>query len=233
MKKFFLFILVIPLSIFSSTQSNIRNAFQKDYHPNNQQKLHLLKKEVMKSPSKSVPILIEVMKNNQFPDQNRWIATFLLAKVLGKKSSQFISQFLENSQWFMRMASLKTLLIMNEKRFAHLYAKRLKDHSSFVRKQALENIKALKITSHAPHVWAMVYDKRNYTGIKLIKEIIKVTGDLKFKKALKPLVNMIKKEKYKAIVPEIEYALAKITNLKIPKGNIFTKRNFWIKKIKI
>ena len=53
-------------------------------------------------------------------------------------------------------------------------------------------------------------------------------GELKFEKALKPLLSMAQKEKYKDIFPEIDYALEKITGKNSPADTKMKKR-FWKK----
>lgn len=198
-----------------------------------------LKKQTLTYSGKAVPALIQVMKSDQYPDKNRWVATFLVGRIMGKKSSPFLAKFLKHPNWIMRMASLKTLLALKEKRFGDAYAKALKDQSFIVRKQALHNIKTLELKDKAAHVWSMLYDKRNYylpkDGQKkrtnLIKEAIKTVGDLKFEKALTPLLSMAQKEKYEDIFNEIDYSLSKILGKKSPEDTRLKKR-YW-KKVAI
>jgi hypothetical protein len=195
-----------------------------------------LKKQALNYSGKAVPALIKVMKSSAFPDKNRWVATFLVGRIMGKKSGPFISKFLKHPNWVMRMASLKTLLALKQSQYGELYAKALKDKSFIVRKQALQNIRSLDLTSNAPAVWGMLYDKRNYyrpkKGTKkrtnLIKEAIKTVGDLKFKKAIQPLLSMVQKEKYRDVFVEIDYSLSKITGKKSPSESKMKKR-FWKK----
>lgn len=195
-----------------------------------------LKKQALNYSGKAIPALIEVMKSDKFPDKNRWVATFLVGQIMGKKSSPFLAKFLKHPSWVMRMASLKTLLALKEKRYGTNYAKALKDSSFIVRKQALENIKKLEIKEKAANVWAMLYDKRNYYNPKdgsrkrtnLIKEAIKVVGDLKFEKAKTPLLSMVQKDKYDDIFSEIDYSLSQITGKKSPDSKKLKKR-FWNK----
>ena len=134
----------------------------------------------------------------------------------------------------MRMASLKTLLALGETRFPHAYGKALKDKSLLVRKQALENIRRMSLKTMAPLVWQMLHNEQNYyTGkgrqsyTNFIRDIIKTVGELKFKRALKPLLSMVQKDQYNGIFPEIEYALAKITGKRIPRGDNKIKRRYW------
>ena len=131
---------------------------------------HPIKKEdikgtqnlIFKNGGKAVEALVEVMKNGQYPELNRWIATFMLGRIMGKKASPFLVKFLKHPQWSMRVAALKTLLALKDKRFASAYAHALSDKSMLVRKQALENVKKLSLKETAPMVWAMLYDKKNY-----------------------------------------------------------------------
>lgn len=206
------------------------------YQKNSKDKkdIQLLKGKTLSLGSKSVPVLIEVMKNGMYPAKNRWVATFLLGKIMGKKSSPFISKFSKHPSWVMRMASLKTLLALKEKDYGPLYATLLKDESLLVRTQALENINSLRLTEFAPHIWSMLYDKNNYTfsennkkRTNIIKKVITSVGKLNFKKAQAPLLSMSQKDKYKDIFPEIDQSLSMMTGQKSPEGNEQVKKIFW------
>ena len=241
-------IVSISFILFNNSSASIQNASVKDvllqkYMSNyeSKQQLEDLKKVTLLNGGKSVDALIEVMKNGKYPDKNRWIATFMLGEIMGKKSSPFISKFLIHPSWVMRMASLKTLLALKESRYIPQYTALLNDDSLLVREQALENIRELKISAAAPEVWAMLYDKRNYSvptinGKKLahkrtniIKEVILTIGELKFEKAKEPLLKMIQKNRYNDIFPEMDLALSKITGETSPTADLKAKRNFWHK----
>lgn len=204
----------------------------------NNKKLMSLKKKLFKLSGKSVPALIKVMKSKKYSDKNRWFATMSLAQIMGKKSSPFLASFLSHPSWVMRLASMKSLSALGEKKYSSNYAKALKDKSFIVRRQALETIARLKLTDKAPNVWAMLYDKANYystkkgRGVKrtnIIREAVKTVGDLKFQKAKKPLLTMIQKDKYKDIFDEMDYSLVMITGKKSPKGDRQSKKRYWRK----
>jgi hypothetical protein len=193
-----------------------------------------LKARILAMGPKAVPTLIQVMKGDKFPDRSRWIATFLLGRIMGKKSSAFIAKFGNHPKWMLRLASLKTLLALGEKKYKGVYARLLKDKAMIVRYQALENIKQMQISELAPYVWAMLYDKANYAVMKgkqkrthIIKEIIRTVGDLKFKKAQDPMLTMIGKKKYQDVHEELDYALSKISGKASPKGNMDAKKYYW------
>lgn len=198
-----------------------------------------LKNETLKHGGQSVEALIEVMKNGKYPDKNRWVATFLLGQIMGEKSAPFLAKFLKHPNWVMRMASLKTMLALKQKDYGSHYAMCLSDDSFIVRSQALENIRALKITKSAPQVWAMLYDKKNYyqptlNGKELktkrsniIKTVISTVGDLNFAEAKAPLLKMIQKDRYNDIFNEMDQSLTKITGQKSPASDMKTKRIFW------
>jgi hypothetical protein len=197
-------------------------------------KVKALKAKVIAKGPKAVPTLIKVMKTDSYPDRNRWIATFLLGRVMGKKASPFIAKFSTHPNWMLRLASLKSLLALGEAQYKGIYARALKDKAMIVRYQALENIKKLKIKSLAPYVWAMLYDKANYAGMKgkskrthIIKEAIRTVGDLDFDKAKKPLFSMVANKKYKDVFDELDYALSKIIGKTSPEGNPSAKRFYW------
>ena len=194
---------------------------------------------ILSHGGKSVEALVEVMKNGKYPELNRWIATFMLGRIMGKKASPFLAKFLKHPHWPMRVAALKTLLALKDDRFASAYAHALSDKSMLVRKQALENVRRLGLKQTAPTVWAMLYDKKNYhfnksgkKGTHFVKDIVRTIGEFKFQKARKPLLGMIQKDHYKNIFSEMEHALQKITGKKIPKGGIEARRRYW-KKVAI
>jgi hypothetical protein len=207
----------------------------------NAKEVEQLQKEVRSHSGKAVPALIDVMKSSKYPDKNRWVATFLLGQIMGKKSSPFIVKFLKHPSWVMRMAALKTLLALKETKYAELYSESLTDESLIVRGQALENIRQLNLKSEAPYVWAMLYDKKNYYKAKpkkqsgevthkrthLIKDVIRTVGDLDFNKAQEPLFKMIQKERYNDIFDDMDYALSQILDKKSPDGPQNIKRRFW------
>ncbi|PIK14958.1 HEAT repeat domain-containing protein [Halobacteriovorax sp. JY17] len=253
MKKIILLVLLSSsLSSFASVDAkatdkviteSLLNKFSKK---SNKKDLIALKKEVMSHSGKSVPALVQVMKNGKYPEKNRWVATFMLGKIMGKKSAPFISKFLTHPSWVMRMASLKTLLALKGVEYKRSFSNALKDNSFIVRSQALDNISKLGLRSEAPFVWQMLYDKRNYYAPKkgsskkegnlkrtnLIKKAILTVGDLKFEKAKVPLLSMIQKDKYKDIFSEVNTSLEKITGKKSPEGNKQVKLRFW-KKIEV
>ncbi len=213
--------------------------YQKEYK--DKLELNKLKADTLALNGKAVPALIEVMKNNKYPDKNKWMATFLLGRIMGKKSSPFIAKFSQHPNWIMRMASLKTLLALGEKGYGKIFVKALKDKSYIVRVQALENLRQMELKQYAAYVWAMLYDKQNYHIAKkqkgeanqakkrshIIKQVVKTVGDLDFTEAKTTLLSMVQKDKYKDIFNEMDYALSKITKRKSPAGNIKVKRNFW------
>ncbi len=204
--------------------------------PKGKEHLALLKNESLKLKQEAVPTLIKVMKSSDYPDQNRWIATYMLGRIMGKKSSNFISKFTQHPNWMMRLASLKVLLHLDQKQYKGIYARMLEDKSLIVRHQALQNIKEMKLKTLAPYVWKMLYNKENYVGNKgnrkrshIVKTAIKVIGDLDFKDAKMPMLKMMQKKKYKDIYTELDYALSIIDGKKSPDGSMAIKKNYWNK----
>jgi hypothetical protein len=222
-------------SINKSVTQKLEKQFKRNLANKDMKKL---KEHVMRMKGKSVPALISVMKNNKYPDKNRWMATFLLGQIMGKKSAPFISKFSQHPNWVMRMASLKTLTALKQDSYTDVYTRLLKDSSMLVRYQALESVKKLELRNLSANVWSMLYDKRNYHVSKdkkskkrthIVKNIIKTIGDLEFKKAQKPLLSMMQKKKYKDIYTEIDYALSKIMKKKSPQDDLSAKKRFWKK----
>lgn len=228
---------VNPAQSKSESTSELLALFEKD--SGGKKELNYIKEQTLKSAGKAVPVLIEVMKNAKYPDKNRWLATFLLGRIMGKKSSPFVSRFLHHPSWVLRMASLKTLLALNETRYKDEYAMALKDKSYLVRVQALQNIKNLKLKEVGSYVWQMLYDKNNYYSpsekgkekgrrrTNIVKEIIRTVGHLDFKKATLPLLAMVQKDRYLDIFLEIDSSLNRLTGKKSPQGDMATKRMFW------
>lgn len=222
-----------------STKDMLLQKYSKSYAKKGE--LDELRKETLSLGGKSVEALIEVMKNGKYPEKNRWVATFLLGQIMGERSAPFIAKFMVHPNWVMRMASLKTLLVLKQTRYASQYAKLLNDESLLVRGQALENIRILKIDKAAPQVWAMLYDKKNYYSptingkpikhkrTNIIKDVILTVGDLRFEAAKEPLFKMIQKDRYNDIFPEMDVALSKITGNKSAGSDLKTKRIYWQK----
>lgn len=213
----------------------LKQRFMKTYSAKEATEWKNLRHDVLRQGGKSVPTLLEVMKRDEFPDKSRWLATFLVGQIMGKKASPLLAKFSRHPNWVLRMASLKTLLALKDESQGKVFADGLRDQSFLVRRQALDNIAHMELKDYAPHVWAMLYDKRNYyegkPGSKeetnLIRRAIRVVGDLKFEKALKPLFSMITKDKYKDVHSDIQYALEKITGKKTPKGSQDIQQRFW------
>lgn len=204
--------------------------------PKGKDDVEKLKNASLKMKQEAVPTLIKVMKSSDFPDKNRWVATYMLGRIMGKKSAEFISKFSQHPNWMLRLASLKVLLHLDQKQYKGIYARMLEDKSLIVRHQALQNIKEMKLKGLAPYVWKMLYNKENYVGLKgerkrshIIKAAIKVVGDLKFKDAKMPMLKMMQKKRYSDVHEELDYALSHIEGKASPKGNLAVKRHYWNK----
>ncbi len=213
----------------------LKSRFLKSYTSKQILEWKSLKLDTLKAGGKSVPVLLEVMKSDKYPDKSRWLATFLVGQIMGKKASSLLVKFTQHPNWVLRMASLKTLLALKDRTKADIFAKSLRDKSFLVRRQALENIAHMELKEYAAHVWAMLYDKRNYyegkpgekEGTNLVKKAVRVVGDLKFEKALKPLFAMLQKDKYEDIHTDIRYALEKITGKNTPEASADIQKRFW------
>ena len=196
--------------------------------------LKSLKEKTLAEKQNAVPILTKVMKSSNYPDENRWIATYMLGRIMGKKAAPYIAKFSKHPNWMLRLASLKVLLHLDQKQYKGIYANLLEDKSLIVRHQALQNIKEFNLSELAPYVWKMLYNKENYLGTvgnqkrsNIIKDAIKVIGDLGFEKAKKPMLEMISRKKYKDIFSELDYSLSKITSKSSPSGDQAIKKHFW------
>ena len=183
-----------------------------------------IKKLAFKMSGSSVPILVRVIKSNEFPDKSRWASIFILGKIMGKDSVPLLIKYLEHPNFILRLASLKTLLQLKERNLQGKLKIVLKDNSLLVRSQALENIRKLKLKKYSNDVWNMLFEKKNYHHIKgkklirseIIKKVVRVLGDLEFKSALGPFLKLIQKEQYADLFNEIDYSLQKISGKKSP-----------------
>jgi hypothetical protein len=223
----------------SQVTQTLLSRYRQEY--NSAEEIKLLQEETLKLGGQAVPALIEVMKEGKYPDKNRWVATFLVGQIMGEQSAPFVAKFVEHPSWVMRMASLKTLLALGQGKYGALYSKALSDDSLIVRAQALDNIRELNLKEQAPHVWAMLYDSKNYyqppagedkdktvhRRTHLIKRVIETVGDLKFEQARDPLFTMIQNDRYNDIFDEMDYALGQILGRKSPDGSRQVKRHFW------
>lgn len=194
----------------------------------------MIKRHAFKHRQKAVPVLIKVMKESKYPEQNRWHATMLLGQIMGKKSAPFIAKFIDHPHWMMRVASLKALLGLKQDTYHSVYAKALRDPSLIVRVQALDNISKMNIAPLAPQVWSMMYDKSNYSGdagnrkrTSIVRSIIRTIGDIKFEKAKNPLAKLIQKPKYQDLIEDLDYSLEKITGRNSPNSSAEARRKFW------
>ena len=195
----------------------------------------MLKRHAFKHKQKAVPVLIKVMKESKFPDQNRWHATMLLAQIMGSKSAPFIAKFSDHPNWMMRVASLKALLGLKQTDYTAVYSKALRDPSLIVRVQALDNISQMQIAKLGSDVWSMMYDQTNYTGEKgslkrtsIVKSIIRTIGDVRYAQAKKPLAKLIQKPKYQDLIEDLDYSLEKLTGQTSPNSPE-QRRKFWSK----
>ena len=73
-------------------EQDLRARFKKTYGDRDNSKKERLRRDVLLASGKAVPILVEVMKENAYPDGNRWLATFLLGRIMGKKASPLYCQ---------------------------------------------------------------------------------------------------------------------------------------------
>ena len=195
----------------------------------------MIKRHTLRHKHKAVPLLIKVMKDSKYPEQNRWQATMLLGRIMGKKSAPFIAKFAIHPHWMMRVASLKALLALKQDTYHAVYANALRDPSLIVRVQALDNISQMKINAMAPQVWNMMYDDSNYAGdvgnrkrTSIVKSIIRTLGDVRFDKARVPMARLIQKPKYQDLMDDLDYSLEKFTGQTSP-NTVEGRRKFWSK----
>ncbi|MCY4644866.1 MAG: HEAT repeat domain-containing protein [Bacteriovoracales bacterium] len=244
-KKIFLLIiltLILSLGALAKTRtlpspaiSNDTDALLAQFSKRDDSALFLssLRKRTLSMGPRAVPALVKVMKEDTYTDKKRWLATFAIGKIMGKKSLPFISKFTHHPNWILRLAGLKTLLALKDPSSKEFYRKALKDPSLIVRLQALENIRELGIKEYAQDVWKMIFHKHNYKGKKgqrkrtvIISKAIRALGDLEYRPAKKSLIKLIQSKKYGDIVRDIDYSLSKMTKKKSP-SQVQEKIAFW------
>ncbi len=179
--------------------------------------------------NKSVPVLVKVMKEGAYPDDNRWVATFLLAQLMGIKSAPFLVKFLGHPNWMMRLASLRSLLFLKQNQYEKNYTKLLKDPSLLVRKQAIENIEKLKIKNAGRAVLGLMKENQilSQRDPIILEQAIRTLASLKYQPAQDDLVLAMEDKSYQEYYPSLNYALESLTGRKSPPGSWEKKRVYW------
>ncbi|MBP9673561.1 MAG: hypothetical protein KBD63_00540 [Bacteriovoracaceae bacterium] len=198
--------------------------------------LESFKKDVLQAENKAVPLLVQVMKDQHFSIKARWISTFLLTRIMQDKATPFITKFSTHPEWAMRLAALKSLLILKEKN-SMVYEKALRDSSMLVRVQALENVRHLRMAELSPQIWNMLYHEENYQGDKqnkggrerasILSSVIRALGELNYQTAKPYMLKMIKSDKYSDLFLALDFSLGKITGKPSPSGSVQSKRRYW------
>lgn len=181
----------------------------------------ILRKHSVKFGPKSVPVLIKVMKEDKFPEENRWHATILLAQIMGKSAVPFIAKFTEHPHWMLRTAALKAMLGLGEGSRIEEHRKSLSDSSLIVRTQALDNVNKMKMKTLAPDVWVMMFNEENYSGdsgnrkrLTIFKDIVRTLGDLEYEPAKGSFEKLVFHESYKDLKEDLIYALSQFSKSK-------------------
>lgn len=224
----FSFIFLLAFNAICST--GIYKDFSKELSAND---ISAVRKKAIEIGPKSVADLIKVINDKGYPLKSKWHSIFLIGQIIGDQSIPYLEKISNHKNWMLRLASLKTIAKLNNKT-SDVYKKLLKDKAMIVRFEALDSIERLKLSHLSKSVWNMLYDDRNYSKSEgkrkrsdLIKKVIKVVGNLKFEDAKKPLLKMVKDQKYNDIFTEIDYSLAKIMNKKSKGNTIEAKRLYW------
>ena len=175
-----------------------------------------IKKELNENPKLNIPVLFSVMKDKKHSEQSRWLATLLVGKALGKKSINYLSNYVSHPDVILRLASIKSLLSLEAKSKRKVFEKALFDKSLLVRKEALRAVRLLNLKKSAPSLMKMLLDKNNYyvknkklKRSEIIKQVISTLGDLKYSKAKGLFIKLRGKSGYEDLYPSIDYALSK------------------------
>ena len=197
-----------------------------------------LKKKVFSGAGQSVPALLHVMKRSDFPIKNRWMATFWLGQIAGKRSANILSKFQDHPDWQMRLAAFKTLQALRSIDKKRSLSKALSDSSLIVRIAGVDAVSYLGIKELAPKLFQMLADKKNYVKSKknykrtaIIGKLVSSLAKLKYEKAKKSFLRMIVKKKYDDIFPQLNLALKELTGNR-PLGKTRSEvRAFWNRKL--
>lgn len=186
--------------------------------------------------SASTPLLLEVMKSPAFPDQNRWVATMSLGKVMGKNASKVLVRFLEHPYWMMKLAALKALTALKVKEPGAVanYEKLLKDNSLVVRSSAVQTMKLLELKQSASHLVTLLQDERNYTqqagqrqSTDIIDQTVIILGQWKYDPAKELFKKLMLREDSMTLSYALDYSLEQMTGKNSPRGDLESKKNFW------
>lgn len=216
-KKFFTFLFTVlfflPLAFGKANFLTQHDFIQlKKIDELDSQNQRALEARVLASPSKSLPILLNLMKSEDATLQSKWKGLFWIGQLAGLEAEDYISKFAYHKDWNLRVAALKVLLALKSKKNISIYKDLIKDPSMIVRYQCLENLKLLKIKSLKEEVWSMMFDEQNY---------VKVDGKLKrgiiFQDILKTLavIDQERTQKFiKKILSSNEYKDLRMTAMK-------------------
>lgn len=202
--------------------------------------LKKIKQQTLAMAQKSVPTLVQVIKSKDYSDRSRWLAIFMLGRVMGRKSADYIAHYTRHPNWMLRVAALKVLTALDQKQFISLFGQRLKDKSMVVKIQALESIQKLKLSRLGPYVWKMLFDENNYVKTagkrkrtQVIAKAIRTLGAIEYKAAQKPLLAMTQSRRYNDLFEHVDWSLNQISKNSSPQNApIGERRKFWAKQIK-
>lgn len=222
------FFFLLSLSAFCST--SLYKDFSKELSIVD---ISRVRKKAIEIGPKSVSDLIKVINEKSYPVKSKWHSVFLIGQIIGEQSIPYLEKISRHKNWMLRLASLKTIAKLNNTT-SDVYKRLLNDKAMIVRFEALDSIERLKLSHLSKNVWNMLYDDKNYSKSDgkrkrsdLIKKVIKVVGNLKFKEAKKPLLQMVNDKRYNDIFSELDYSLEKIMNKKSKGNTIEAKRLYW------
>ncbi len=202
-----------------SSSSELKNEFQSKSIL--RKDLEFLREKSLALAGQAVPVLLEVMKQPSYHLKKRWVATFLLGQIMGKKAGPLLIRYTEHPEWMMRMAALKTLRGIKFEKETSFYSKVLQDKSYLVRKEALLSIAQIKDKNLGEDVWKQIFKKDNYKKTKkgffrteLVGLAIRTLGDIGHDGHKSELKKMLDKKRYQDIHNDIRYALDKFSGSK-------------------
>lgn len=141
------------------SQINKEQLYHEFLQAKDPQQWQSFKKKVYQKGKYAVPTLVKVIKEESAPIQGRWVATFLLGKIMGKAAIPFLQKLLQHPHWAMRLAGLKTLFKVNEQNPIKILKIALEDPSMLVKYEALGLIKDFRIHEMITDVRGMLLEE--------------------------------------------------------------------------
>jgi len=187
-----LFILFSPQTAFSlpltpSQSIKIRQEIRKDLALRKSAEFEkILRSWTRRYGSKAVEPLLNIAKKTTNDDTDRYISIMGIAKTGGKATAPLILPFLKDPSWMVRNASLRALMVLNNRKIAVSILPLLNDQALVVRNEAVLAVEKLRPRGALKAILATLDDQRNYRSgfaqwvpYKSLDAVVKISGGKK------------------------------------------------------